>query len=98
MSKFFIGVFFLATFFLSANEQKIYVSPQDIEITQNGIYYIDREGATEQKIDALQYDEHGLYFLDISQTRGPCGLHQVYHADCGGCGVLFCPMNCTCFD
>ena len=33
--------------------------------------------------------------------RGPCGLHAPYHRKpqgCGGCGVLLCPMNCTCFD
>jgi len=30
--------------------------------------------------------------------RGPCRIHKVWHRACGGCGVLICPGNCTCYD
>jgi hypothetical protein len=84
---------------------KRYIKPNQVTVTDSGILvFLDRNI---QPIKALQlsYDEEGMFVLlqdtespSGSFEKGPCGLHRVWHKACGGCGVLFCPMNCTCFD
>ncbi len=75
--------------------KKIYVEPNQIEIMKGGILaHIDGE---ERPIagKTLSFDENGMY---IKEWKGPCWLHDLWCNRCGGCGVLFCPMNCSCYD
>ena len=88
------------TFFISSGEaketeKKIYVSRDQIVITKDGILaYVD--GAkTPIPGKTLSFDDNGMY---IKEWKGPCWLHDLWCNRCGGCGVLLCPMNCSCYD
>ncbi len=75
--------------------RKIYVSADQIELTKDGIfaYVAGLEKPIAGKI--LSFDEHGMYILE---WKGPCWIHDLWCNRCGGCGVLLCPMNCSCYD
>lgn len=76
-------------------QEKIYVTPEQIEVTEEGILFYDVVKEILILSKTLSYDEKGLYLKPVVQ-RGPCGLHSVWCRDCGGCGVIYCPMKCTC--
>ena len=79
-------------------EKRVYVTPPQIEITDYGII----AWLTDEKSfilgESLAFDSNGLYVKPMPLERGPCGLHDRWCKRCGGCGVLLCPMNCTCYD
>jgi hypothetical protein len=87
----------------SSSVQKRYIKPDQVIVTESGILVFVEETVQPIKALGLSYDEEGLFvtFRDMelngSFEKGPCGLHRVWHKDCGGCGVWLCPMNCTCF-
>lgn len=95
-SRYFLFLFVLLFLSLHSKEteKKIYVSPQDLQITEHGFIAFDLS----KKLVAgktLSVDQNGMY---IKEWKGPCWLHDLWCRYCGGCGVLLCPMNCTCFD
>lgn len=76
-------------------EEKIYVNPEQIEITNHGIVaWLSKENHVFARI--LAFDDQGLYVVPVSE-RGPCGIHKRWCNTCGGCGVIYCPMKCVCF-
>lgn len=84
---------------------KRYITPDQITVTASGILVFLDGNIQPIKAMELSYDEEGMFVMlhiaepaNYSFEKGPCGLHRVWHKECGGCGVLFCPMNCTCFD
>ena len=76
--------------------EKIYVTPEQIQITENGILFYDMEKEMFVTGTTLSYDEKGLYLNPAVPQRGPCGLHALWCKHCRGCGVLYCPMICQC--
>ena len=83
---------------------KIFADPEQIVIKENGVFIrTPQQKLVRGKFIGL---EKGKVYVAVPKAklipkRGPCGLHRVYHKKppgCGGCGVLLCPMNCTCFD
>lgn len=91
---------------LSEDLSKIYVTPDQVLITPEGIfvYTINRDKLLKGELMAV---DNGKVYVAVSNAeitrkipnlRGPCRIHRVYHQACGGCGVLLCPGNCTCFD
>ncbi len=89
----------------TALTNKKYVKADQVVVTDSGILVFLDRNVQPVKVLELSYDEEGLFVL-LRETespigsfeKGPCGLHRVWHKACGGCGVLLCPMNCTCFD
>jgi hypothetical protein len=93
---FFIFVFFSVPLaYAKESERRIYISPDQIVVTKEGIiaYPLGAEKPIAGK--TLSFDEKGLY---IKEWKGPCWLHDLWCKRCGGCGVLLCPMNCSCYD
>jgi len=80
----------------NSSQEKIYVTPDLIEITEDGILYYDNAEERVMLANALFYDTKGLYLRPISVERGPCNIHNDWYKFCGGCGVLYCPMKCAC--
>lgn len=74
-------------------DRKLYVAPDQIEITEEGILFYDAIKESIILAETLSYDEKGLY---IQPQRGPCNLHREWCKYCHGCGVLYCPMKCQC--
>lgn len=98
--KLILALLFLITFSISMVEakesgKKIYVSTDQIVITENGILAYVNESKTPIPGKTLSFDEDGMY---IKEWKGPCWLHDLWCNRCGGCGVLLCPMNCSCYD
>lgn len=77
-------------------EEKIYVNPEQIEITDQAILVWSLDGKPLTLAKSLGFDDQGLYIKQL--VRVPCGIHNRWCKICGGCGVLLCPMNCTCYD
>lgn len=95
----------ISTFLWSEEPSSIhkeYVRPDQVIITESGIIAFLEENVDPVVVQQVAFDERGLFIVfqqsESSFGKGPCGLHDVWHTACGGCGVLFCPMNCTCFD
>lgn len=91
-----VFVFFLGALSSKETGNKIYVSPHQVEITDHG--FIVRQDPLGKKAVAgktLSFDQHGMY---IKEWKGPCWIHDLWCSRCGGCGVILCPMNCSCFD
>ncbi len=82
----------------SPQEERVYINPDQIEITDYGIFARDIGRKKIVLVESLGFDKKGLYFKPMIEQRGPCGIHRAWCKICGGCGVLLCPMNCTCFD
>ncbi len=76
-------------------ETRVYVSLNQIEMVANG--FLARLDAQNKVVagKTLSFDENGLY---IKEWKGPCWIHDLWCHRCGGCGILLCPMNCSCFD
>jgi len=105
----FLCFFLLIDTFLWSEEPlslyKKYIRPDQIILTESGILAFLEGNVEPINVQQVSFDREGLFILfeqiessHSSFGKGPCGLHDVWHAACGGCGVLFCPMNCTCFD
>ncbi|MCP5505514.1 MAG: hypothetical protein H7A38_01350 [Chlamydiales bacterium] len=99
----FLALFFLPSLGWSLDKEtplseRIYVSPEEVEITQDGIlFYNESQGDYElSKKYELGYDTNGLYLKPIENPRGPCGIHTGWCRYCKGCGVIYCPMKCEC--
>ena len=75
---------------------RIYVDPNQVELTEKGIVAYDFEGDIIAVGLTLSYDEGGLYLQTIFPQRGPCGIHHLWCKYCKGCGVIYCPMKCEC--
>jgi hypothetical protein len=75
-------------------EEKIYVSPEQIKITDKAIlvWLSDEETCLAK---SLGVDDYGLY---IKQLTRACRVHigRCYH--CGGCYQSDCHQRCTCYD
>jgi hypothetical protein len=89
----------------ASSSHKRYITSDQVNVTESGILVFLNGNIQPVKAQLLSYDEEGMFVMfqgtesvNGSFEKGPCGLHQVWHRACGGCGVLFCPMNCTCFD
>jgi len=90
------------------NFSKIFTTPDKILITPNEIHIYSKEndklikgvyiGIENNRVYVAVSHEEETNTTQSQVARGPCGLHRVWHRECGGCGVLLCPMNCTCFD
>jgi len=80
----------------NASYEKIYVSPDQIEVTEEGVLYYDESEEILMLFKALSYDSKGLYLTPPTSERGPCGIHNLWCHACGGCGVIYCPMKCIC--
>ncbi len=101
-----ISFFFLLFFTLSIFEiyaqninqkpQKIYVTANQLDISNKGIIVSFEDGRNPILARNLSYDNNGLY-IDVIICKA-CDLHDTWCSLCGGCGVLLCPMNCKCFD
>lgn len=81
-----------------AKKERIYVNPQQIEMTENAIIVWSLDGNDYILAKNIALDDKGLYIRPLTNQRGPCGLHTQWCNRCKGCGVLLCPMNCTCYD
>jgi hypothetical protein len=89
----------------TSSSYKQYITSDQVTVTESGILVFLKGNIQPVKAQMLSYDEEGMFVMiqgtesvNGSFEKGPCGLHRVWHRECGGCGVLFCPMNCTCFD
>ncbi len=75
------------------------VNPNQVWVTEEGIFaYLEEE---QQMVigQELSIDKCGNMVLkEVVLAKGPCYIHDLWCRRCGGCGVLFCPMNCSCFD
>ena len=76
-------------------EKKTYVNLDQIVVTEKGVFAYLGKGEKPIAGRNLSFDEKGMY---IKEWKGPCWLHDPWCPQCGGCGILFCPMNCSCFD
>ncbi len=80
---------------------KIFPATNQILIRKDGIFvYTANKKLVRGKFIAMENDQ---VYVAVARPknipkRGPCNLHRLYHKECGGCGVLLCPMNCVCFD
>ena len=85
--------------------EKIFVNPEQILVRKEGIFVATPSQNKLLQVKFIASENGDLYVavphVQLISKRGPCGLHKSYHRKpngCGGCGVLLCPMNCTCFD
>jgi len=78
-----------------AIQERIYVTPEQIEVTEDGILVYNIAGEEPIVGKTLSYDEKGLYLIPLT-LRGPCGVHNLWCKHCKGCGVIYCPMKCEC--
>jgi len=77
---------------------KIYVKPEEIKITENGIFYVKNEVIL--PIYSIHFDAEGFYieYLDMDGIWDTCqNGHKIYHQYCGGCAIWGCPFICKCF-
>jgi hypothetical protein len=84
---------------------KIFATPDQILITPDAIFVYTPNKYKLLKAEFIGIDDDRVFVAvhenELVPKRGPCGLHREWHMrpmGCGGCGVLLCPMNCTCFD
>ncbi|MCP5505678.1 MAG: hypothetical protein H7A38_02210 [Chlamydiales bacterium] len=78
-------------------QQKVYVSPEQIEVTANGILFYPELGENPILGNSLSYDDHGL-FVEIKQYYCPILSHGPKCKKCGGCVMSKCPCHCICYD
>ena len=79
-------------------ESKIYVTPDEILLTKNGIYYLLHGEAL--PVISLNCDEKGVYIEPVQQDsiRDSCpNGHKIYHTACMGCAFWWCPYRCKCY-
>ncbi len=79
-------------------EEKIYVTPNQLVITENQILAYLPNSPEPVSGNAIAFDANGLYVSRMVLHRGPCYIHNLWCNRCGGCGVLLCPMNCCCYN
>jgi hypothetical protein len=79
-------------------EEKIYVTPNQIVLTEGLILAYLPGSPHPVSGTAIAFDSTGLYMSRMVDQKGPCYLHDLWCNRCGGCGVLLCPMNCSCYD
>lgn len=77
-------------------QEKIYVTPEQIEVTEDGVLFYDTVEEMLILCKTLSYDSKGLYLKPTVPQRGPCGIHTPRCNFCSGCRVLYCPMKCKC--
>lgn len=84
---------------------KIYPTPDQVLITPEAIFVYTKNHDRLLKGKFMGIEDGRIYVAVSKEelksspvARGPCLIHYIYHKKCGGCGVLLCPGNCTCFD
>lgn len=80
----------------SHQTQKIYVSPDQVEITDRGILFYSESGETPILGTLLSYDEQGSY-IEIAPYGCPYG-HEPRCWICKGCHDPECTARCRCAD
>jgi hypothetical protein len=81
------------------DNQKIYISPNELVFTQEGIFLLHAQELI--PIDAIFSDREGIFIIDplkydkITDTC-PNG-HKIYHLECGGCAWWYCNFRCKCY-
>ena len=71
--------------------EKVYITPEQIEITDGGILFYDLEEDYPYPVNIVSYDENGLY-AEVNRCD-----HQPKCRKCGGCYYFKnCPSNCIC--
>ncbi len=81
----------------SRQPQKVYVSPDQVEVTDNGILFYSEFWEDPILGKSLSYDEHGLY-IELKQAYCPIITHGPKCNKCGGCHMTSCPCCCICGD
>ena len=85
---------------LNCVENKIYFTHDHLILSDEGIFLLlqDQNGMeVEIMISQLNFDANGLFVL-AEQIGGTCrNNHPIWHRECGGCGVMWCPARCRCF-
>ncbi len=76
-------------------QQKIYVSPNQLEITEK-VIMVHFNNAESLIARNLSHDENGLY-IDVVICEA-CSSHDEWCSMCKGCGVVWCPYKCRCYD
>ena len=78
--------------------EKVYVSPEDIHITDRGIYWYDCAGIT--LVDAVFFDNQGLYIIKKpSEVTDKCiNGHRIWCWNCLGCAIPICKFRCKCVE
>lgn len=81
------------------NKDKIYIQPEQIHISQEGIFIFDNEKCL--RIEQLNCDENGIYVfateLDKITDKCPNG-HKIWCGRCGGCVTRWCKFRCKCVE
>jgi hypothetical protein len=76
-------------------EDKIYLAPENVLITQEGIFYVQSNKIIE--VDAIYTDCEGIYMRGKEKADNRCGNgHPLYHIECGGCANWWCNFRCKC--
>lgn len=77
---------------------KIYIMPEQIYISQEGIFIFDKEAWI--RVEQLNWDENGMYcfgMLDKIIDKCPNG-HKIWCGRCGGCVTRWCKFRCKCVE
>ena len=80
-------------------EEKVYIQPEQIYISYDGIFIFDSEGWAH--VQQLNCDENGVYYftenLDKITDKCPNG-HKIWCNRCGGCVTRWCKFRCVCVE
>lgn len=86
---------------LERNEERIYVSPTELVISNDGLFLIDSNELIPLLVIGL--DEFGFYIEakakpEIRPKKNPTCVngHPIYHKECGGCAHWWCNSRCKC--
>lgn len=79
------------------NLEKVRIHLDEIQTFENKPFLWNEADQKWNLVEYVSWDEGGC-FAKVTEMKGPCGLHMQWCKACRGCGVLLCPMNCTCFD
>ena len=83
--------------FNQTNVEKIYVSPDQIVLTNSGIFLI--EGHELIPISNISYDDGGLFIPNFLVNKERCDYgHSIKCKRCEGCSDRrSCPFRCRCY-
>jgi len=82
---------------------KIYFTQDRFVLTDDGILLLlkDCDGTDiVVNLSQLNWDDGGIFVFaeQVIKAAGTCrNGHAIWHRDCGGCGVLYCPARCRCY-
>lgn len=99
MKNFLILIIAVFTLFSSPNlransEDKIYIQPHQISLSNEGIYVMLEEDSIPEEVSVIQHDDKGLFIQ--ARSLAPCG-HGLGCKQCRGCSVRGCRNQCYCY-